>query len=129
MACAVAAMCSVCPGEFRTAHPATSIHERVYSQRMWQGKKISWHRPNLSMRLEGKSAVLDLDGDKVHCAFPLEAQAEGKTWALGVPVDQLRQPEVDIYVFEAQADGNSLLLTQAPEAGFEAVIRSISTVE
>lgn len=96
---------------------------------MWQGKKISWHRPNLSVRLEGKSAMLDLDGEQVHCAFPLKAQAAGKTWALGVPVDQLQQSEVDIYVFEANEDGDAFMLSQAPEAGFEAMIRSISTVE
>ena len=96
---------------------------------MWQGKRISWHRPDLSLRLQGDIAVLELDGDEVRCAFPLKARAAGKTWALGVPIAQLRQAEVDIYVFEATQDGDDFLLSQAPEAGFEAAIRSISKVE
>ena len=95
---------------------------------MWKGKKISWHRPDLSLRLVGEVANLELEDGEVRCAFPLKARAAGKVWALGVPLAQIRSPEVDIYVFEATEDGDGFLLNQAPQAGFDAAIRAVSHV-
>lgn len=44
-----------------------------------------------------------------------------RNWAIAIPLSQLRQADVDVYVFEATKDKKGYALTPAPNEGFDAL--------
>ena len=93
---------------------------------MLNGKTIRWHRPEESFELGSQFAELSIDGTPTRIAFPLFVRVADKPWALGVPLDQLRKPDVDVYVFHYSTDGDTKSLSPAGEDGFDALQRELS---
>jgi len=96
---------------------------------LFKNKTVRWHRRQLNARRTGEVGSLELDGQTVQCAFPLVVSVAGKTWAIAVPIAQLRQTEVDVYVFEATKDKKAYALTPAPEEGFDELKKKLGVVE
>ncbi len=93
---------------------------------MLRNKTVRWHRPEESFVLEGEIAELSIDGTPTKLVFSLFVRVADKPWALGIPLAQLRQPEVDLYVFHYENVGEAKALSPAGEEGFDALQRELS---
>lgn len=83
----------------------------------------------MSARRDGDVGALDLDGESVRCAFPLVVKVAGRLWAIAIPLAQLGQPTVDVYVFAATKVRGGHELSPAPDEGFEALKAALTKVE